>query len=547
MFTEKFNTPYTAAPFSQIRLEDYVPAFDQTIAQARAEVDAIINNPEAPTFENTLEALEFSGQALDRLSSIFFNLNSAETNDTLQQIAQEVSPKLTAFGNDIALNETLFRRVKAVYDQRDSLSLSPEQLMLLEKKYKGFSRNGALLSEDQKNRLREIDTELAKLKLTFGENVLAETNSYFKHITNVEDLAGLPEGAIEAAATLAQSKGLEGWVFTLDFPSYMPLITYADNRELRKEVAIAFGKKAFQDNNHNNTEILKRIVTLRHERAQLSAFAKERDGLEHLEKWDGAYYSEKLKQELFDLDDELLKPYFPLEKVLQGAFTVAEKLFGLTFHEIDTVDKYHPDVQTFEVRGESNDYVALFYADFFPRSGKRPGAWMTSFKSQYIQNGVNDRPHVSIVCNFTPPTPSKPSLLTFNEVTTLFHEFGHALHGMLANTTYPSLSGTSVYWDFVELPSQVMENWCYEPEALALFAHHYETGEVIPQTYVDKIKESASFLEGMATVRQLSFGLLDMAYHAQIPVIDDVKSFEVAALRETALYPDVLENCMSQS
>ncbi|WP_353086240.1 M3 family metallopeptidase [Flavobacterium sp.] len=589
MFTEKFNTPYTAAPFRQIQLDDYVPAFDRTIAQARAEVDAIINNPEAPTFENTIEALEFSGQALDRLSSIFFNLNSAETNDTMQQIAQEVSPKLTAFGNDIALNETLFQRVKTVYDQRETLSLSPEQLMLLEKKYKGFSRNGALLSEEKKNRLREIDTDLAKLKLTFGENVLAETNSYFKHITNAEDLAGLPEGAQEAAAALAQSKGLEGWVFTLDFPSYMPLITYADNRELRKELALAFGKKAFQDNAHNNTEILKKIVALRHERAQLlgydshahfvleermaqhpetvktflydllakakpaaqrefvqlSSFAKEKDGLDHLEKWDGAYYSEKLKQELFDLDDELLKPYFPLEKVLQGAFTVAEKLFGLTFHEIDTVDKYHPDVQTYEVRGEANEFVALFYADFFPRAGKRPGAWMTSFKPQYIQNGVNDRPHVSIVCNFTPPTPSKPSLLTFNEVTTLFHEFGHALHGMLANTTYPSLSGTSVYWDFVELPSQVMENWCYEPEALALFAHHYETGEVIPQPYVDKIKESASFLEGMATVRQLSFGLLDMAYHAQVPTIDDVKAFEVAATRDTALYPDVAANCVS--
>ncbi|WP_264512712.1 M3 family metallopeptidase [Flavobacterium sp. N1719] len=589
MFTEKFNTPYTAAPFRQIQLDDYVPAFDQTIAQARAEVDAIINNPEAPTFENTIEALEFSGQALDRLSSIFFNLNSAETNDTMQQIAQEVSPKLTAFGNDIALNETLFQRVKTVYDQRDTLSLSPEQLMLLEKKYKGFSRNGALLNEEKKNRLREIDTDLAQLKLTFGENVLAETNNYFKHITNAEDLAGLPEGAQEAAAALAQSKGLEGWVFTLDFPSYMPLITYADNRELRKELALAFGKKAFQDNAHNNTEILKKIVALRHERAQLlgydshahfvleermaqhpetvktflndllakakpaaqrefaqlSAFAKEKDGMDHLEKWDGAYYSEKLKQELFDLDDELLKPYFQLEKVLQGAFTVAEKLFGLTFHEIDTVDKYHPDVQTYEVRGEANEFVALFYADFFPRAGKRPGAWMTSFKPQYIQNGVNDRPHVSIVCNFTPPTASKPSLLTFNEVTTLFHEFGHALHGMLANTTYPSLSGTSVYWDFVELPSQVMENWCYEPEALALFAHHYETGEVIPQTYVDKIKESASFLEGMATVRQLSFGLLDMAYHAQVPTIDDVKAFEVAATRETALYPDVAANCVS--
>lgn len=589
MFTEKFNTPYTAAPFRQIQLDDYVPAFDQTIAQARAEVDAIITNPEAPTFENTIEALEFSGQALDRLSSIFFNLNSADTNDTMQQIAQEVSPKLTAFGNDIALNETLFQRVKTVYDQRETLSLSPEQLMLLEKKYKGFSRNGALLNEEKKNRLREIDTDLAKLKLTFGENVLAETNSYFKHITNAEDLAGLPEGAQEAAAALAQSKGLEGWVFTLDFPSYMPLITYADNRELRKELALAFGKKAFQDNAYNNTEILKKIVALRHERAQLlgydshahfvleermaqhpetvktflndllakakpaaqrefaqlSAFAKEKDGLDHLEKWDGAYYSEKLKQELFDLDDELLKPYFQLEKVLQGAFTVAEKLFGLTFHEIDTVDKYHPDVQTYEVRGEANEFVALFYADFFPRAGKRPGAWMTSFKPQYIQNGVNDRPHVSIVCNFTPPTASKPSLLTFNEVTTLFHEFGHALHGMLANTTYPSLSGTSVYWDFVELPSQVMENWCYEPEALALFAHHYETGEVIPQIYVDKIKESASFMEGMATVRQLSFGLLDMAYHAQVPTIDDVKAFEVAATRETALYPDVAENCVS--
>ena len=589
MFTEKFNTPYTAAPFRQIQLDDYVPAFDQTIVQARAEVDAIITNPEAPSFENTIEALEFSGQALDRLSSIFFNLNSAETNDTMQQIAQEVSPKLTAFGNDIALNETLFQRVKTVYEQRETLSLSPEQLMLLEKKYKGFSRNGALLNEEKKNRLREIDTDLAKLKLTFGENVLAETNSYFKHITNPEDLAGLPEGAQEAAAALAQSKGLEGWVFTLDFPSYMPLITYADNRELRKELALAFGKKAFQDNAHNNTEILKKIVALRHERAQLlgyeshahfvleermaqhpetvktflndllakakpaaqrefaqlSAFAKEKDGLDHLEKWDGAYYSEKLKQELFDLDDELLKPYFPLEKVLQGAFTVAEKLFGLTFHEIDTVDKYHPDVQTYEVRGEANEFVALFYADFFPRAGKRPGAWMTSFKPQYIQNGVNERPHVSIVCNFTPPTPSKPSLLTFNEVTTLFHEFGHALHGMLANTTYPSLSGTSVYWDFVELPSQVMENWCYEPEALALFAHHYETGEVIPQSYVDKIKESASFLEGMATVRQLSFGLLDMAYHAQVPTIDDVKAFEVAATRDTALYPDVAANCVS--
>ncbi|MBS1534155.1 MAG: M3 family metallopeptidase [Bacteroidetes bacterium] len=591
ILTQRFTTPHNTAPFSQIKPEDYQPAFEANIAAARAEVDAITNNPEAPTFENTIEALEFSGQALDRLSSIFFNLNSAETNDTMQKIAQEVSPLLTAFGNDIALNEDLFKRVKTIYEQRDQLKLTAEQAMLLEKKFKGFSRNGALLSKDKKERLRAIDAELAKLKLTFGENVLAETNNYQLHITNEADLQGLPEGAKEAAAALAQSKNLEGWIFTLDFPSYVPFVTYADNRALRRELAIAYGKKAFQNNEFNNTQNIQKIVALRHERAQLlgynshahfvleermaqnpeqvkkflndllqkakpaaerefaqlTAFAKELDGIEQLEKWDGAYYSEKLKQKLFSLDDELLKPYFKLENVLNGAFTVAEKLFGITFHEVSNIDKYHADVQTYEVRDFQNELVAVFYADFFPRKGKRPGAWMTSFKSQSIQNGINERPHVSIVCNFTPPTPSKPSLLTFNEVTTLFHEFGHALHGMLANTVYPSLSGTSVYWDFVELPSQVMENWCYEPEALALFAHHYQTGEVIPQAYVNKIKESASFLEGMATVRQLSFGLLDMAYHAQVTEIKDVKAFEVAATEPTSFYPDVAENCVSPS
>lgn len=591
ILTQRFTTPHNTAPFSQIKLEDYQPAFEANIAAARAEIDAIISNPAAPTFENTIEALEFSGQALDRLSSIFFNLNSAETNETMQKIAQEVSPLLTAFGNDIALNEDLFKRVKTVYEQRDQLNLSAEQSMLLEKKFKGFSRNGALLSEDKKERLREIDTQLAKLKLTFGENVLAETNNYQLHITNEGELSGLPEGAKEAAAALAQSKNLEGWLFTLDFPSYMPVVTYADNRALRREIALAYGKKAFQNNPYNNTQNIQKIVALRHERAQLlgyashahfvleermaqnpervknfledllqkakpaaerefaqlSAFAKELDGIEQLEKWDGAYYSEKLKQKLFSLDDELLKPYFKLENVLNGAFTVAEKLFGITFHEVSNIEKYHPEVQTYEVRDFEQELVAIFYADFFPRKGKRPGAWMTSFKSQSIQQGINERPHVSIVCNFTPPTPSKPSLLTFNEVTTLFHEFGHALHGMLANTVYPSLSGTSVYWDFVELPSQVMENWCYEPEALALFAHHYQSGEVIPQEYVNKIKESASFLEGMATVRQLSFGLLDMAYHAQVIEIKDVKAFEVAATERTALYPDVTENCLSVS
>ena len=596
ILTSTFNTKHNTAPFSQIKLEDYKPAFIENIAQAKAEIDAIINNPEAPTFENTIVALDFAGATLDRLSSIFFNLNSAETCDEMQKIAQEVSPLLTEFSNDIALNEELFKRVKAVYDQKDTLTLTTEQATLLDKKFKGFSRNGALLNEEDKLKLREIDTELAKLKLTYGENVLAETNNYQLHITNEDDLKGLPDGAKEMAASLAKSKELEGWIFTLDFPSYLPFVTYVENRELRKEIAIAAGKKSFQDNEFDNKENVKRIVELRHKRAnllgykshsdfvleermaqnpekvlsflndllekakpaaqkefaQLTAFAKELDGIDQLEKWDGAYYSEKLKQKLFNFDDEILKPYFKLENVLNGAFTIAEKLFGITFKEVFDIDKYHKDVQTFEVlspssRGSEGELVAIFYADFFPRKGKRNGAWMTSYKPQYIKDGINERPHVSIVCNFTPPTETKPSLLTFNEVTTLFHEFGHALHGMLANTTYPSLSGTSVYWDFVELPSQVMENWCYEPEALALFAKHYETGAIIPQEYVEKIKESASFLEGMATLRQLSFGILDMTYHAKSQTIADVKAFEKAAMENTNLYPDVAENCMSTS
>ena len=592
ILTSTFNTKHDTAPFSQIKIADYKPAFIENIASAKAEIDTIINNPEAPTFENTIEALDFSGNALDRLSSIFFNLNSAETSDEMQKIAQEVMPLLTDFSNDITLNEDLFKRIKSVYEQKDTLNLSPEQATLLDKKFKSFSRNGALLSDDKKSKLREIDTELAKLKLTFSENVLAETNNYQLHITNESDLKGLPEGTIEAAKALAKAKNLEGYIFTLDMPSYLPFVTYAENRELRKEMAIAAGKKAFQNNEFDNQEITLKIAKLRFERAnllgyethshfvleermaqnpdkvksflndlltkakpaaerefaELTAFAKETDGIDHLEKWDGAYYSEKLKQKLFNLDDEKLKPYFQLENVLNGAFTIAGKLYGLTFTEVFDIEKYHEEVTTYEVKDEFGELVAIFYADFFPRKGKRNGAWMTSFKSQSIKDGKNERPHISNVCNFTPPTNSKPSLLTFNEVTTLFHEFGHGLHGMLANTVYPSLSGTSVYWDFVELPSQIMENWCYEPEALALFAKHYETGEIIPQEYVEKIKESASFQEGMATLRQLSFGLLDMAFHSNNPTeITNIKVFEKAAFENTTLYPDVTENCMSVS
>jgi peptidyl-dipeptidase Dcp len=590
ILTQKFQTKYDTAPFSQIKNEEFFPAFEEGIALAKAEIDAIVNNPDAPTFENTIEAMAFSGDILDRISSIFFNLNSAETNDELQKIAQDVSPLLSEFSNDIRLNADLFAKVKTVYEQKEKLNLNPEQTTILDKKYKSFSRNGANLSEDKKLQLREIDKELSKLSLQFGENVLAETQAFQLHLTDEKDLSGLPEGTIEAARALAKSQGQEGWIFTLDHPSYIPFLTYADNRELRKKLAIAFGAKCFQNNEYDNQPIVLKIAKLRFDRAnllgyathahfvleermaqtpekvtsflqdllakakpaaerefkQLTEFAAALDGIEQLEKWDGAYYSEKLKQQLFNLDDEKLKPYFQLEKVLAGAFTIAKKLYGLTFTEIFDIDKYHKEVTTYKVNDENGNLVSIFYADFFPRKGKRNGAWMTSFKSQYIKDGSNERPHISNVCNFTKPTETKPSLLTFNEVTTLFHEFGHGLHGMLANTTYPSLSGTSVYWDFVELPSQIMENWCYEAEALALFATHYETGEMIPMELVAKIKESASFQEGMATMRQLSFGLLDMGWHGQDPSgISDLKSFETEQFAATQLYPDVKENAMS--
>ncbi|OIQ21351.1 MAG: peptidase M3 [Flavobacterium sp. MedPE-SWcel] len=590
ILTQKFSTKHDTAPFSQIKNEDFLPAFKEGITSAKAEIDAIVNNTEAPTFDNTIAAMSFSGEMLDRISSIFFNLHSAETNDEIQQIAQEVSPLLSEFGNDVRLNTALFEKVKAIYNQKDTLELTVEQETLLDKKYKSFSRNGANLNEEKKSKLRELDKELSKLNLEFGENVLKETNAFQLHITDEKELSGLPEGVIEAAKEVATNSEKEGWIFTLDYPSYVPFMTYADNRALRKKLALAFGAKGFQKNENDNQEIVLQIVKLRHERAlllgydsyanfvleermaespekvhtflndllekakpaaekefeQLTAFAKDLDGLDHLEKWDGAYYSEKLKQQLFNLDDEKLKPYFQLEKVLNGAFTIAGKLFGLTFNEVQDVDKYHEDVTTYEVKDKDDNFVAIFYADFFPRKGKRNGAWMTSYKPQFVKDNTNERPHISIVCNFTKPTETKPSLLTFNEVTTLFHEFGHALHGMLADTVYPSLSGTSVYWDFVELPSQVMENWCYEPEALALFANHYETGEMIPMEYITKIKESASFQEGMATLRQLSFGMLDMGWHSLDPSnITDVKTFESEQFANTQLYPDVAENAMS--
>ena len=583
---QDFNT----APFKKISSEDYKPAIKKGIEIAKAEIDSIVNNTAAPTFENTTVALDFTGEKLNRITSIFFNLNSAETNDAIQKIAQEVSPWLSEFRNDITLNEALFGRVKAVFDNKENLDLTPEQQMLLEKQYKGFARNGANLDDEKKSKLREIDAKLSKLSLQFGENVLAETNAFEMHLTKEEEVSGLPDSVKEAASQLAKEQDKNGYIFTLQYPSYIPFLTYADNRELRKKMAIAAGKKAFQDNEFNNEKIVLEIVNLRQQRANLlrykthahfvleermaetpekviefsnnllakakpaakkefenlENYAKKLDGIDQLQKWDGAYYSEKLKKELFDLDQEILKPYFKLENVIDGVFEIAYRLYDLNFEEVTTIEKYHPDVKTYHVTDIKGNFISVFYADYHPRKGKRNGAWMTSYKSQQIKNGVNERPHVSIVCNFTKPTATKPSLLTFNEVTTLFHEFGHALHGMLANTTYNSLSGTSVSWDFVELPSQVLENWCYEKEALELFAKHYETGEVIPMKYVEKIKESASFHEGMQTLRQLSFGLLDMKWHSENPSeITSVKDFEIDAFSETRLYPDVAENCMS--
>ncbi|MCM4157490.1 M3 family metallopeptidase [Gramella sp. AN32] len=583
-------TNFKFAPFSKIKTEDYKPAILKSMEIARQEIHAITANSNEPTFKNTIEALEFSGQKLDRITSIFFNINSAETNDEIQKTAQEISPILSEFKNDIILNKELFSRIKSVYDHKENFDLDTEAKTLLDKKYKAFTRNGANLPDNKQAELREIDKKLSALKLKFGENILAEGNKFELQVLDESKLKGLPESFKDEAREVAKSKDKEGWIFTLEYPSYIPFMKYAEDRTLRKEMALAFGSRGFHNDALDNQENVLEISKLRFQRArllgykthahfvleermaetpekvqefldellekakpaakrefkELENFAKSLDHIDHLEKWDASFYSEKLKQKLFNLDDETLKPFFKLENVIQGVFTVSEKLYGLKFKEIQNIDTYHPDVKTYAVTNENGDDIAIFYADFHPRPGKRDGAWMTIYKDQYVQNDKNERPHISIVCNFTKPTIKQPSLLTFNEVTTLFHEFGHALHGMLANTKYPSLSGANVYWDFVELPSQVLENWCYEKESLQLFAKHYETGEPIPQKYIEKIKESSNFLEGMATLRQLSFGKLDFSWHGIDPSeISNVKQHEKEAFEGTKLYPEVESNCMS--
>jgi Zn-dependent oligopeptidase len=580
-----FSAPFDTPPFEQIKIEHFLPAMQEAIAKGKAEIQSITANGASPDFENTLEALERSGEVVGLISGIFFNLNSAETNDELQALAREISPLLSDYANDIMLDEALFARIKAVHDQKEDLLLSAEQKTLLEKTYKSFVRNGANLSEEQKQRLREIDKELSQLSLQFGERVLKETNAYSLEITDEQDLAGLPEHAIEAAAAEARERGKEGsWVFTLQFPSYLPFMTYADNRQLREKLFRAYGSRAFKGDEQDNQDTILKKVRLRHERAQLLGYASHADfvleermaespqkvrefldnllgyakpvaqqelqeltdyarslgGPQELARWDISYYSEKLKKEKYAIDDEMLKPYFKLENVIEGVFQVAGRLYGLSFKPLQGVEVYHPDVQVFEVLDELNRHTAVFYADFFPRPGKRNGAWMTSFRGQKKIGGQDVRPHISIVCNFTKPTTSKPSLLTFNEVTTLFHEFGHALHGILADSTYESLSGTSVYWDFVELPSQVLENWVYQKESLDLFARHYQTGEAIPADMIQRIKDSANFMEAYQTVRQVGLARLDMGWHiGRAAAVDDVGAYERELLKETDLLPPV--------
>lgn len=582
---QKFNTPFETVPFDKISPHDYLPALKEAITIAKKRIEGIKTNIEAETFSNVVEALEKSGPELDLISGIFFNLHSAETNDDIQKYAKEISPLLTEFGNDISMDEVLFAKIKKVWDNKEKFNLDQEQLMLLEKNYKSFVRNGALLNEADKNKMREISKELSTLGLHFGDNVLKETNDFMMVIEKKEDLTGLPEDVIEAAAITANEKGKEGkWVFTLQYPSVIPFLTYAQNRGLRKELFLANSTKGFHGDATDNQNIVKTIAKLRYERAkllgyeshahfvleermasnpktvqtfienivnhatpaavketeELKEYAKKIDGITDYSKWDNMYYAEKLKNEKFQINDEMLRPYFKLEKVIDGVFQVASKLYGLSFKLRNDIPVYHQDVKTYEVVDENNNHVAVFYADFHPRAGKRNGAWMTSFRGQKIENGINIRPHIAIVCNFTKPTPTKPSLLGFDEVTTLFHEFGHALHGMLANTKYESLSGTNVYWDFVELPSQILENWAYEKECLDLFAEHYESGEKIPSDLIKKIKDSSSFLEGRATLRQLSFASVDMGWHSSDPSsISDIEKFEAEITSKMDFLPSV--------
>lgn len=585
------TAPYGAPRFDEIRNEHYKPAFEQAIREARAEVDAIVANPEAPTFANTIEALEFSGGKLDEISNIFFNLNEAHTNDTMQSLALELSPMLTAFGNDISLDPRLFERVKAVYDQRETLGLNTEQARLLEKTYKSFARNGAALSEADKQTYRDLTEKLSQLSLKFNQNSLAATNAFTLQITDSAKIAELPDYVKESMAAEAKERDMEGWVVTLQAPSMIPFMTFSSDRELKEKLWRAYNGRSL-GGEFDNTGIVKEIAETRLELANLLGYATYADyvleermaenaptvnaflaelldraidasradvrsiaeyaktqGFQgQLMPWDFGYYSEKLKNEKYSINEEQMKPYFKLENVQKGVFLLAEKLYGVTFKENADIPVYHPDVKAYDVYDADGRFLAVLYMDFFPRASKRGGAWMTEFRSQSVRNGVETRPLISVVTNFTKPTESTPSLLTFDEVTTLLHEFGHALHGIFADGTYPSLTGTAVYRDFVELPSQIMENWATEKEFLDLWAVHYQTGEPMPAELIQKIIDAKNYLAAYGHVRQVSYGLNDMAWHSITePIAGSVPDFEKQATAKAQIMPYVDGQCTATS
>ena len=592
---EPYATPHNTVPFDKIRFEDYEEAFMEGIRRDNEEIDKIINNPDEPTFENTIAVEDRSRGAhyydlLDRVSTVFSCMMGANTNDKMEALAQKLNPILTQHANDVIFNKKLFQRIKHVYENHRELTA--EENMLLEKEFDAFVRSGALLSDEDKDKLRKLTEEASMLALQFSQNLLKENKAFILHITDKAQLEGLPDTAIDAAALAASERNMEGWVFTLDYPSYSPFMSYSAQRDLREQMYMARNTECTHDNDENNLKICQRLVNLRREMAQLLGYdtyadyvlkhrmagnidnvykllndlidaykptavqevkaieakARQKEGEDfELKPWDFSFYAHKLQMEKYNLDAEMLRPYFQLDKVIEGVFGLAKKLYGITFKENKDIPVYHPDVKAYEVFDEDGSYLAVFYADFYPRNGKQSGAWMTGFQGQYInRKGENVRPHVSVVMNFTKPTPSKPALLTLSEVETFLHEFGHSLHGMLANTRFESLSGTNVWWDFVEMPSQFMENYSTEKEFLRTFAFHYQTGEPIPEELIDRILKSRNFNVAYACLRQVSFGLLDMAYYTQKKEFtEDIIPFEKKAWQKAIIVDQLSNTCMT--
>ncbi len=593
-FFSSFDTKHGTPPFDKIKIEHFEPAFERAMLEQNNEIKSLVENAEIPDFNNTILAMEYSGELLNRVAGVFFNLLSAESNDEMMEISQRLSPKLSEHGNNISLNEKLFNRIKSVYDSRYNSGLNNEQIRLVEEYYKQFENSGATLSDSDKVIYRELSQELSKTTLEFGQNALRETNKFEMLLTSKSELEGLPESIIESAAARAKSKGKDGWMFDLSAPSYIGFMKYSSNRDLRKKLYMAYNTLSIMGGDFDNKENVKKTANTRlkianllgyesyadyvlknrmaknkesvinlldnlsnayrnkahQEVADVAEFASKKEGKQiTIEPWDWSFYSDKLKDERFELNDEMVRPYFELENVKKGVFNLATTLFGIKFIKNENIPVYHEEVEAFEVFDANDTFIAVLFTDFHPRDGKRAGAWMTSFKEQFIKDGVDSRPQVSIVMNFTRPSETKPALLTFDEVETFLHEFGHALHGMLAKSNYLSLSGTSVYRDFVELPSQIMENWLVEKEYLDMFAYHYQTGEKIPEELVNKIVESANFNTGYMCLRQLSFGYLDMAWHSLTDEYkdEDIRVFERNAMERVKLLPVADETCMSTS